>query len=50
MLGTDLELGEGHKVRLTTNLDTGLTDVVRGNSVSARQSSFYVSAAYTLGR
>jgi len=50
MLGTDLELGAGHAVRLTANLDTGLSDVVRSNSVSARQSAFYISAAYTLGR
>jgi hypothetical protein len=50
MLGTDLELGAGNAVRLTANLDTGLSDMVRGNSVSARQSAFYISAAYTLGR
>jgi len=50
MVGTDLELGTGNKIRLATNLDTGLSDVIRGNSVSARQSAFYVSAAYTLGR
>jgi hypothetical protein len=37
-------------VRLAANLDTGLSDVVRGNAVSARQSAFFISAAYTLGR
>lgn len=50
MLGTDVELGAGNKVRLAANLDTGLSDVVRGNAVSARQSAFFISAAYTLGR
>ena len=50
MLGTDVEFGAGNKVRLAANLDTGLSDVIRGNSVSARQSAFYLSAAYTVGR
>lgn len=50
MLGTDLELGADNQVRLAANLDTGLSDIIKGNSVSARQSAFYLSAAYTLGR